>query len=342
MPPVSAEDSAVNPQAPVKPETSVKPQTPVQPPEAPAATPVTRPASGKQGFVRRLWGKLNSPGPLKLAAIIFTALVGFFFGIASNQMTDFIKRADNCYDALSVFNDNIYQETIDIIADVHSQVGQTSESAYTKFRTDIEIPYNKITGICPVARRDTQYLNKSDIDAFLNDYHQFAGSLHIRTSMQQRSRKSHNIKNCRVERRIDGSGQRRFAMGIAASCMVRRHAPLVNRSAGGLPTYGAVVAVRPEPSTCWRVQHSVDDNERQALQAEGFNAEDPAVIAAIDLCPMGTLARHLSVGVFPSQKPGTEKRVRPRHDRTGTATTGPKPKPPHLVTLLFRDVPRYR
>jgi hypothetical protein len=41
-----------------------------------------------------------------------------------------------------------------------------------KLRTDIEIPYAKITGICPVDRRDTEYLKRSDIDAFLNDYYQ--------------------------------------------------------------------------------------------------------------------------------------------------------------------------
>ena len=38
----------------------------------------------------------------------------------------------------------------------------------------------------------------------------------------------------------------------------------------------------------------VDDDERQALQAEGLDPDDPAVIAAIDLCPLGTLARQLS------------------------------------------------
>ena len=34
----------------------------------------------------------------------------------------------------------------------------------------------------------------------------------------------------------------------------------------------------------------MDDDERQALQAEGLDPDDPAVIAAIDLCPMGTVA----------------------------------------------------
>jgi hypothetical protein len=32
-----------------------------------------------------------------------------------------------------------------------------------------------------------------------------------------------------------------------------------------------------------RVQHGVDDEERQALRAEGLDPDEPAVIAAIDL-----------------------------------------------------------
>jgi hypothetical protein len=32
-----------------------------------------------------------------------------------------------------------------------------------------------------------------------------------------------------------------------------------------------------------RVQHGVDDEDAQALRAEGFDPDDPAVVAAIDL-----------------------------------------------------------
>jgi hypothetical protein len=48
-------------------------------------------------------------------------------------------------------------------------------------------------------------------------------------------------------------------------------------------------AREPSPGLCSepfdrpRVQHAVDDDERQALQAEGLDPDDPAVIAAIDL-----------------------------------------------------------
>jgi hypothetical protein len=39
-----------------------------------------------------------------LVGIVITALVGFFFGVASNQVSDFVKRADDCYDALTQYS----------------------------------------------------------------------------------------------------------------------------------------------------------------------------------------------------------------------------------------------
>ena len=32
-----------------------------------------------------------------------------------------------------------------------------------------------------------------------------------------------------------------------------------------------------------RVQHSVDDDQRQAVRAEGLDPDDPAVVAALDI-----------------------------------------------------------
>jgi hypothetical protein len=166
---VSAEDPSVKPQTPVQPEAAQPgepkasaaagapaPTEAVQP-EASATTPVTSPAPEKPGLIRRLRGKLNSGEPLKPLTIMVTALVGFFFGIANNQVSDFIKRADSCYSALYIFNDDIYQETLDIIQDLHhSKDTQKFEAAYARFRADIEIPYNKIIGECPVDPDDPE------------------------------------------------------------------------------------------------------------------------------------------------------------------------------------------
>jgi hypothetical protein len=67
-----------------------------------------------------------------------------------------------------------------------------------------------------------------------------------------------------------------------------------------------------------RVQHTVDDDERQALQAEGLDAYDPAVIAARP-CPMGTLARYLTQGTRP----------------TGVRA----PRPGHRMDIQIADLP---
>jgi hypothetical protein len=40
---------------------------------------------------------------ISLLGIAITALAGFFFGIGSNQVTDYVKRADDCNDALSQY-----------------------------------------------------------------------------------------------------------------------------------------------------------------------------------------------------------------------------------------------
>jgi hypothetical protein len=51
-----------------------------------------------------------------------------------------------------------------------------------------------------------------------------------------------------------------------------------------------VVIARGTATTSFHVQNGVDDDERQALEAEGLDADDPAVIKAIDLRPMGTVS----------------------------------------------------
>ena len=55
------------------------------------------------------------------------------------------------------------------------------------------------------------------------------------------------------------------------------------------------------------VQDGVDAEEAQALQAEGLDPDDPAVIAAIEPCPIGTFAQHLSHRTRPM---GVRARVR--------------------------------
>jgi len=77
-----------------------------------------------------------------------------------------------------------------------------------------------------------------------------------------------------------------LADGTAPSTIVRRLGvgfATVGRIAGG------TVMTGPTSNT------GVDDEERQALQAEGLDPDNPAVIAATDLVRWEFSARHLSV-----------------------------------------------
>ena len=49
-------------------------------------------------------GQANSKkSKIGLLGIVITAIVAFIFGIGSNQVTDFVKRADDCLDGLSQY-----------------------------------------------------------------------------------------------------------------------------------------------------------------------------------------------------------------------------------------------
>jgi hypothetical protein len=56
-----------------------------------------------------------------LVGILITALVGFFFGIGSNQVTDYIKRADDCADALGQYIVGLNSNFIFLSRTVHDQ-----------------------------------------------------------------------------------------------------------------------------------------------------------------------------------------------------------------------------
>jgi hypothetical protein len=92
-----------------------------------------------------------------LLGIAITALVGFFFGIASTQVTDFIKRADDCYDALSQYGLAIASssfKTFNTTHDPHASSDQVDE-AIAQWDTVIQSPTFKVQNKC-------RELNKND------------------------------------------------------------------------------------------------------------------------------------------------------------------------------------
>jgi hypothetical protein len=106
-----------------------------------------------------------------LLAIVITAIVGFFFGIASNQVTGFVNRADDCDAALSRY-------VVGIEADSHlayreirtpDRTDQQREDALAKFFSGISAPYDIAVSKCSLDGPD-EYLNKDEAQAFMSHY----------------------------------------------------------------------------------------------------------------------------------------------------------------------------
>lgn len=90
-----------------------------------------------------------------LVGVVITALIGFFFGVASNQVTDFVKRADGCYDALSQYGVSMisnWNKLFTITHDPHSSSAQVYE-ATEKWNTLIQPPQFKVMNKCPEINR---------------------------------------------------------------------------------------------------------------------------------------------------------------------------------------------
>jgi hypothetical protein len=124
----------------------------------------------------------------RIAAIILTALIGFFFGIANNQAADIIKRADECSEALTQYNDGVASEFVEL-ADAYHKIEDAGDNPgaekqgtdlFTTFNKNINIPFYKVINKCPVggnvankmgargpvAQPQIEYLSKKDIDAW--------------------------------------------------------------------------------------------------------------------------------------------------------------------------------
>lgn len=127
--------------------------------------------------------KFNSGEPLKPLTIIITALVAFVFGIASNQSTDLVKGADDCYDALTQYDENVSSDFWELNHDFHlpgawehydqPDQQQRLRQIARKYNTEIDSVYLKIKSKCPVTGPN-KYLNKKDVEAFNNDHYELS------------------------------------------------------------------------------------------------------------------------------------------------------------------------
>ena len=126
-----------------------------------------------------------------LLGIVITAIVGFIFGIGSNQVSDFVKRADDCLDSLSQylvgienFINSPYASHLTTKPPDQTPPDQTppdqtppdqANTEILKFNTVIVLPSIKVLNKCPMRGRpenpddlNTEYLN-SDVVKSWND-----------------------------------------------------------------------------------------------------------------------------------------------------------------------------
>ena len=103
---------------------------------------------------------------------VVTALIGFIFGLASNQAADFIKRADECSAALSQYAISSATEFASLSDTRHapSSSADDRDASAAKLDTDIITPWDTAKNKCPVDGRP-EYLKSRDLDAWKKNHH---------------------------------------------------------------------------------------------------------------------------------------------------------------------------
>jgi hypothetical protein len=104
-------------------------------------------------------------GPVGLIA----ALLGFLLGIASTQVSDYVKRAGDCAEALEQYATGVagnfgytYYTNHDPNASDDKKAAVTS-----KYVAQVDAPHDKAVAVCPLdLTRDTEYLDGNTVKDF--------------------------------------------------------------------------------------------------------------------------------------------------------------------------------
>lgn len=106
-----------------------------------------------------------------LLGIIITALIGFFFGIGSNQVTDYIQLARDCSDALSKYSLGVQSHYLELYDTNHESVLPRDQlyAMASLYNNAIAGPSVKIRNDCPMNDR-SGYLQNDDVNRWNADY----------------------------------------------------------------------------------------------------------------------------------------------------------------------------
>jgi hypothetical protein len=108
-----------------------------------------------------------------LGALI-TALLGFFLGVASTQVSYYVERANDCVDALEQYNIGVAANFIMAwTAERHPEAfpPEQESTAVSKYQAQVDGPYNKALATCPLdLSKDKEYLDENRRKDFVANY----------------------------------------------------------------------------------------------------------------------------------------------------------------------------
>jgi hypothetical protein len=167
---------------PTRPDTEQPHEAPTTPDAAKTGNEADHQLSGtsaKSPGQRRGRFHLRKP-KIGLPAIIITALVGFFFGAASNQVSDFVKRSDDCIEGLEQYIVGVSANSMPAIYAEHgtnSTAAEKTNKAY-KYINLVDAPYYKILAKCPV-NGHIEYLDRNTVKDFKSHHDQMENCLEV-------------------------------------------------------------------------------------------------------------------------------------------------------------------
>lgn len=112
--------------------------------------------------------------------VLISTLVAFFLGVASSQVSDFVKRSDDCLDALGQYNVGVSSNFILAEQSLHPPADAPvvdNTPLLIKYNDTITAPSNKIRVKCFI-RGNPLKLKPANIAAFKSNLHKIGACMH--------------------------------------------------------------------------------------------------------------------------------------------------------------------
>lgn len=149
--------------------TAPEPRRGEQPHQAPTTPDTGKPSRSES---RSKLGKVIKAvfGPI---GALIAALLGFLLGIASTQVSDYVKRAGDCAEALEQYASGVaanFGPTYYTNHDPDASDDKKTEVS-SKYMAQVDAPYNKAVATCPLDLiQGTEYLDRNKVKDFNTSY----------------------------------------------------------------------------------------------------------------------------------------------------------------------------